>query len=321
MIARSQLVVHPGNRLTGTVTSLGSSRFTLTLVNQTTGQTFRTTKKASAQYPAILDSAEAIAETPSDGVGVLPLAKFGIVNFSGCAFNGQPLGTFSLDNITLATGGGRTLAVTSPLGADGASFFVSDDFKAPVTTVHRPGRMWHNAPTKLTLTAADGRFTSGVASTRYSLDGGVTWTPGTSLTIPAPADHSNDGLHAVVYRSTDKAGNVEKRRTIKVGVDTQSPTPQAASPAIVKRGQIATLAYSVTDPRPGSPIASVTIRIRDGAGRLVSKAVLAKRAVDTPLRYRFVCTLPKGAYRFSVDATDAAGNAQTASASNTLTVR
>ena len=37
--------------------------------------------------------------------------------------------------------------------------------------------------------------------------------------------------------------------------------------------------------------------------------------------YVFTCWLPKGAYRFAVAATDAAGNRQTAGAVNTLVVR
>ena len=125
----------------------------------------------------------------------------------------------------------------------------------------------------------------------------------------------------MLYRSSDRAGNVEPARTAKVGIDTQRPTPVAASPASVKRGHVARLRYSVSDPRPGSPTASVTIRIRNAAGRLVRVAVLGRRGVDRSLRHRFRCTLRKGTYRFSVYATDAAGNVQTAAASNTLVVR
>jgi hypothetical protein len=318
---RIAMAVHPGDRLTGTVTSDGSGSFTLSLVDHTSGRTFSKSAVASASAPALLASAEVIAETPSDGGSVLPLAKFGIVNFSACAFNGQPVSAFSWDTITLATSDGTVRAATSPLGPDGASFFVSDDFKAPVTTVHGAGRTWHDAAVRLRLTATDGTFSSGVASTQYSLDGGSTWTKGTALTVPAPADHSNDGLHAVLYRSTDKAGNVEKTRSVGVGVDTRRPTPLAASAAGVKRGHTATLRYSVSDPRPGAPSATVTIRIRNAAGRLVKRAVLRRRAVNRALRYRFVCALPRGSYRFSVYATDAAGNAQMAAASNTLSVR
>jgi len=315
------LAVHPGDQFTGSVTSLGSGSFKLFLVNHTTGQSRTFTRQEDPANPALLASAEVIAETPSDSGGVLPLAKFGIVDFSGCAFDAQPISAFDWEQITLATRGGTTLAAASPLGPDGASFFVSDDFTPPETSVGGSGKIWHHTPVRLTLTATDGKYSSGVASTQYSLDGGTTWTPGTALTVAAPADHSNDGLHAVLYRAIDRAGNVEPARTVKVGIDTQRPTPVAASPASVKRGHTATIRYSVSDARPGAPTAIVTIRIRTAAGRLVQKAVLARRDVNRPLRHRFLCTLRRGTYRFSVYATDAAGNAQTAAASSTLVVR
>ena len=75
------------------------------------------------------------------------------------------------------------------------------------------------------------------------------------------------------------------------------------------------------DPRPGSPTATVTIRIRNAHGALAKKIVLKAVRVDTVVDYAFTCWLPKGAYRFAVAATDAAGNAQTAQACNTLVVR
>jgi hypothetical protein len=316
------LAIHPGDQLTGTVVSTGPGGFTLSLVNHTTGHSFITSQQESAQYPAQLDSAEVIAETPSDSTGVLPLATFGIVTFSACAFNGQPISAFDWESITLASAAdGTPLAIPSALNADGTGFFVSDDFTAPVTTVRGAGRFWHDTPVKLRFTATDGAFSSGVAATEYSLDGGVTWITGTTVTVSAPADHSNDGVHPVLYRSTDKAGNVEDARGLKVGIDTQRPTPLAASPASVRRGHTAKLRYSVSDPRPGPRTATVTIRVRTASGRVVKMAVLKRRAVNTALRYGFLCTLPRGTYRFSVYATDAAGNVQTAAASNTLVVR
>ncbi len=320
VIKRTQLSVNPGDQLTGAVTTDGSGSFTLSLVDHTTGRSFTTTTRESAQEPALLASAEVIAETPSDDSGVLPLARFGIVNFSACAFNGQPISAFAWDDITLVSGSG-TLATTSALGLDGASFFVSDDFKGPITEVHGAGRTWHRAPVRLRFTATDGRFGSGVAATQSSLDGGATWTTGTSLTVAAPADHSNDGPHTVLYRSIDKAGNTETARGVTVRVDTQRPTPRAAVPASVTRGRRATLRFSVADARPGAPTATVTIRIRTASGRLVKKAVLSRRPVNRGLRYRFECALPKGTYRFSVYATDGAGNVQTAAARNLLVVR
>jgi hypothetical protein len=77
----------------------------------------------------------------------------------------------------------------------------------------------------------------------------------------------------------------------------------------------------VSDPRPGSPTATVTIRIHNARGVLVKKVVLAGVRVDQTLSYGFTCRLPKGRYRFSVAATDAAGNPAHTVAANTLVVR
>ena len=50
-------------------------------------------------------------------------------------------------------------------------------------------------------------MSGGAAATEYRLDGGA-WTTGTSVTVPAPANHTNDGTHAILYRATDALGNL-----------------------------------------------------------------------------------------------------------------
>ena len=49
--------------------------------------------------------------------------------------------------------------------------------------------------------------------------------------------------------------------------------------------------------------------------------MLKAQRVNTLLGYRFRCTLKRGAYRFSVAATDASGNGVKRAAANRLTVR
>ena len=106
------------------------------------------------------------------------------------------------------------------------------------------------------------------------------------------------------------------------GEDRHAPADagrQSAGAAV--RGARTALRFSVGDPRPGSPIATVTIRIVDSRGRLAKKAVLAAVKVDTPGDYVFTCWLASGRYRFFVYATDAAGNRQSRVADNRLVVR
>ena len=180
---------------------------------------------------------------------------------------------------------------------------------------------WVSKPVTLRFSASDNRGGTGVAYTQYSTDGGATWSKGTSVTLPVPSDHSADGRATVWYRSADKAGNLEKAHRCVVHIDTREPTPVAQRPAIAARGGRATVRYSVDDPRPGSPTATVTIRIRSVRGALVKKIVLAGRPVDTRLACSFACPFARGVYRVVVSATDAAGNPSTAAATTTLTVR
>jgi hypothetical protein len=114
------LTISPGDVLTGTVTSGTRGAFTLTLADLTTGQTFTTkqTLKQAKRY-----SAEVIAEAPWSG-GVLPLADFGSVNFSGAAFNGQPVSAFNWTKIDMVAGGGITKAATSSLDGSGSGFSI-----------------------------------------------------------------------------------------------------------------------------------------------------------------------------------------------------
>ncbi len=315
------MAVHPGDVFTGTVTWAAPASFTLSLVNHTTGVSFHTTQTMSV--PPALASAEVIAEAPSSNNGdIVALSNFGLVQFSACAFNGQPISAFDWNQINMVSDfSGALVARTSALGADGASFMVTSDMTAPTTKVTGAGTGWHNSPVTLHFHATDNAGGTGVAYSECSLDGGATWTKGSSVVVPAPQNHANDGVRKVLYRSADKVGNVEKKHTATVRIDTRRPTPIAKWPAAAIRGARGALRFFVSDPRPGSPTATVTIRIFNARGKLAKKTVLATVRVDRTQNYVFACWLPKGHYRFTVAATDAAGNRPTAVAVNTLVVR
>jgi photosystem II stability/assembly factor-like uncharacterized protein len=190
----------------------------------------------------------------------------------------------------------------------------------PPTASAAGAASWHGRAARVVIHATDGVGGSGIAAIQYSLDRGATWTRGWSFTVPAPADHSGDGVHRFLYRAIDNAGNVEAVRRGWVGIDTRRPTPLAQWAGSAVRGARAALRFFIRDPRPGSPTATVTIRIVDGRGVLVKKAVLAGVGVDRVQQWVFTCWLPKGGYRFTVAATDAAGNRQTTAAANRLVV-
>jgi hypothetical protein len=332
---RIPMAIHPGDVITASVTwapaapATDSSPaiqegFTLALVNSTTNKSFATFQPtAKMSIPPERSSVEVIAEAPSLGDGsVLPLADFGLANFHGCAFDDQPISAFDWSRINMVSWDtNRTEAATSALSPDGTAFSVTTDLKRPVTTVSGAGARWYGKPVTLRFRAKDNRGGTGVAYTQYSLDRGSTWTKGRSVTVPAPSDHSADGATTIWYRSADRAGNLERKRSCVVHIDTRGPTPVAKWPARVVSGRQATLRYYVSDPRPGSLTATVTLRIRDSRGTLVKKFVLPGCRVDTMLAHRFVCLLARGSYRVVVSTTDAAGNASATTATSVLLVR
>jgi hypothetical protein len=224
------------------------------------------------------------------------------------------------DPIGLAPGDNTIDVVVSAPNGDRRTYAVTVErtpSPAPTTTVRGAGG-WHDKAVTLVFTATD-HSGSGVASTEYQLDSGP-WTQGTTLTVAAPADHTNDGLHTVRFYSIDNDGDTEATHSCSVGIDTRPPKVVADWATTVRRGQVASLRYLIDDPRPGSPTASVKIRIATAKGRDVKTLRVARAAVDARLATRFRCNLAKGSYRFFVYATDAAGNVQSRVGSERLTV-
>ena len=177
---------------------------------------------------------------------------------------------------------------------------------------------WHRHAVHVVVRAGDGQG-SGIASLQYSLDHGQRWTAGAAFAVAAPADHGNDGSHAFLARATDNAGNVATR-IFHARIDTRRPVAKALWAGEAVRGQPAALSCAVSDPRPGSPTATVTITVRTASGRAVKTLRFAGQPVGKRLICRFQCTLAVGHYRFIVSATDAAGNKNARVASNRLVV-
>ena len=104
------------------------------------------------------------------------------------------------------------------------------------------------------------------------------------------------------------------------GGDSTGPRTFAPRRAVVKQGQRATLTYRVTDDL--SAKATVTIRIRTRAGALKKTLALGLKGTGALRQCRFTCKLPRGIYRFTVEARDLSGNAaKKPLGSNRLTVR
>jgi hypothetical protein len=178
----------------------------------------------------------------------------------------------------------------------------------PTTTVSGADASWHRSPLTLTFTASDPGG-PGVKYTDYSVDGG-SWTVGTSVTIPAPPNHANDGTHTIRYYSADNDGNVEPTQTCQVKIDTLGPVCSARSVS-VKRNHTCTLWFNVADKLSPTVTQSLVITKKSGTVKRHWSwgydKVLAKGYWWT---VKYKCALAKGTYLVRVYGKDLAGNAQ-----------
>lgn len=189
------------------------------------------------------------------------------------------------------------------------TFEVKADHDAPVTTATgATAGAWVNAAVTVHLAADDGAAGSGVASITSVLDGG-TWLVVDAAETDVVIDA--DGAHTLVFRATDVVGNVEADHSLAVNLDTLKPTPRAYA-ATAYRGKTAKLKYTVVDPVPNGGTASGKLVVKNPAGKAVKTIRYAGLPVNTALTARFSVprTWKAGTYRFSVYATDTAGNAQ-----------
>lgn len=102
--------VRPGDTIVEKVIYESSNKYELYLADTTRGWSHTTTKTGSYSR----SSAEVIAEAPYSG-GVLPLADFGTVKFTGSTVNGSSLADSSPVSINMTTSSGTVKAATGSL--------------------------------------------------------------------------------------------------------------------------------------------------------------------------------------------------------------
>ena len=198
---------------------------------------------------------------------------------------------------------------------------VKIESSAPVTTDDSdPGYVWFNHDVTVHFTATDAD--SGVDYTEYSLDG-TTWVRATEVTILSDSlAHTTDGEHVILYRSADTLGHLESARSCTVRIDTQGPATKALARAGVRKGRKATLKYRIDEqPFPCGPSATVTIKIKNRAGKVVKTLDLGPQTVNKDQQATFKCTLKVARYRFWIYAVDFAGNPQQTIGKGYLKVR
>ena len=172
--------------------------------------------------------------------------------------------TYRLDDSTSGTtlagspaaadgSGNATVSITLPRPADGSHsiFAVGDavpypsqasaailvDTPAPTSSASGVDAAWHASDVVVGLSATDGVGGSGVDDDHVPgrTEDRPRRSTGTSgnVTVPAPADGSNDGTHTIAFYATDDAGNVEApAQTATVKIDATKPsTTLATTPA------------------------------------------------------------------------------------------
>ena len=168
-------------------------------------------------------------------------------------------------------------------------------------------------PVVLQFTATDNAggsgMTGGSAKTEYNLDG-KGWVTGTSLTVPAPVDGSNDGSHAVFYRSVDAAGNVETARSATFDIDTVAPTTTAWR-ASGRKGASIALKFCVNH-ASSTTAGGIRVVVFNKRGSSVQVFTVGTRSTNVVYSVKWK-PRARGAYTYCVyvDADDA-GNRQSA---------
>src|SRR5579875_2120099 len=109
--------MHPGDHISASVTFSGSDTYTLVLTDSTQGWT----KSETINQPGLdRSSAEVITEAPSSSSGVLPLADFGTVNYTGASDNGTSMGTQNPTEIIMIDNSGQEKDSTSAMTSSGS---------------------------------------------------------------------------------------------------------------------------------------------------------------------------------------------------------
>jgi len=164
------------------------------------------------------------------------------------------VGWYGVDSFTYRLFDGQ--AYSSPVTVTITVQHVIYDTTPPTTTISLVGTLgahgWYTSDVAVTLTATDDYA---VAKTMYSLDG-ILFFP-----YPGTFTLSGDGLHTILFYSTDTSGNVEPTKSAEVIIDTDT-TPPVINIVYVGAGTDANPGYwSVNAYDPESGIASVIVKI------------------------------------------------------------
>jgi len=105
----------------------------------------------------------------------------------------------------------------------------SGDLIKPVTIISISGTQgsdgWYTTLAQISFAASDNDGGSGVLKTEYSLDDGQTW----QAYIDA-VSMNKQGANKILYKSTDRAGNIEEEKTTEFKIDSIPPAIEMIAP-------------------------------------------------------------------------------------------
>ena len=188
--------------------------------------------------------------------------------------------------------------------------YVNIDTTPPVTVASGPTTPQRTA-TVVTLNPSDAQ--SGVASTFYALDKQAPQR-GTTVVVPAPSNHSMDGVHTISYYSVDEAGNVEAAHVFTVRIDTIRPvfTYRGATSFTARRNGTLKLKLRARD---AGGTCTLVVKLTRKVGKKVTtyqRTVVARHTSNWQTVKLGLRGLPRGKYTVVLRLSDPAGNLSTA---------
>ena len=216
---------------------------------------------------------------------------------SGC--HGTPTSgavTATPSKTTLAPGEAYTVNVSITFSAGGQyGAWVTNSTGTPAASAYAGPGSGDPVAVSMTAPAADGTY----SYTAWGVRG-----------KPA-AGQTGSGTYQITVQSSGGGG----------GGTTVAPTTVAPNAASVKKGKTATLKFQVNDSNSGATTATVTIQVKNAAGKVIKTINAGAKPVNALQSTSFKCTLKKGKYKFYVSAKDALGNAAGNVAFNSLKVK
>ena len=182
----------------------------------------------------------------------------------------------------------KTISPSSVLGAD-----MINDISRPETRINIVGVLgrnsWYTSTTTFNLVSEDNESGAGILKTEYKIDDSNWQEYSDQVYIP-------EGEHSILYKSTDKVGNIEEQKNLLIKVDINAPLiydvfPNADIPVL--HSELIPLLYNISDNISG--VAADTVKA------LVDDVEIKNNQID-------LFNFKIGKHKLEISASDLAGN-------------